>query len=112
MKAVRYINPNGETRIGRLDDATITDAVAAGPQGFVPTPEGWTTIENADGRQYDANNVQLLHPTVPNKILAIGETLAHLDLLVARGQAAAETGQDGVMWYRPTAGLAAPGAVA
>lgn len=72
MKAVRYVDPGGETRIGRLDDATITDAGAAGPQGFVPTPEGWTTIESADGRQYNASDVQLLHPVVPGKILAIG----------------------------------------
>ena len=73
MKAVRYVHPDGETRIGRLeDDGTIIDAGAAGPQGFVPTPEGWKTIESADGRQYDADHVQLLHPVVPNKILAIG----------------------------------------
>ena len=39
-----------------------------------------------------------------NKVLAIGETLAHLDLLVARGQAVAETGEDGVMWFSPAAG--------
>ncbi len=73
MKAVRFEDPNGETRIGRLDDeTTITDAGAAGPRGFIPTPEGWQTIENADGHQYDVNQVRLLHPVVPSKILAIG----------------------------------------
>ena len=36
-----------------------------------------------------------------NKVLAIGETLAHLDLLVARGQAAADSAEDGVTWFRP-----------
>lgn len=36
-----------------------------------------------------------------NKVLAIGETLAHLDLLVARGQAAADIDEQGVMWFRP-----------
>jgi 2-keto-4-pentenoate hydratase/2-oxohepta-3-ene-1,7-dioic acid hydratase in catechol pathway len=73
MKAVRFVDPGGETRIGRLeDDKTITDAGAAGPKGFEPTPEGWKTIERADGRQYNADQVRLLHPVVPGKILAIG----------------------------------------
>ena len=43
-----------------------------------------------------------------NKVLAIGETLAHLDLLVARGQAVAETGEQGVMWFRPAGSPAPP----
>jgi 2-keto-4-pentenoate hydratase/2-oxohepta-3-ene-1,7-dioic acid hydratase in catechol pathway len=74
MKAVRFENPNGETRLGRLedDDATITDAGAAGPRGFIPSPEGWTTIKNADGPRYDAKQVRILHPVNPGKILAIG----------------------------------------
>lgn len=37
-----------------------------------------------------------------NQMLAVGETLSHLDLLVARGQAAAET-VDGVRLYQPAA---------
>jgi 2-keto-4-pentenoate hydratase/2-oxohepta-3-ene-1,7-dioic acid hydratase in catechol pathway len=73
MKAVRFEDPNGEVRIGRLDDeTTITDAGAAGLRGFVPTPEGWQTIENASWPAYNAEQVHLLHPVVPNKILAIG----------------------------------------
>ena len=73
MKAVRFEDPNGEIRIGRLDDeTTITDAGAGGPRGFIPSPEGWTTIENADGPRYDANQVRILHPVNPGKILAIG----------------------------------------
>jgi 2-keto-4-pentenoate hydratase/2-oxohepta-3-ene-1,7-dioic acid hydratase in catechol pathway len=73
MKAVRFEDPNGEIRIGRLDDdTTITDAGPAGPRGFVPTPEGWTNIEQASGQEYDANHVRLVHPVVPNKVLAIG----------------------------------------
>ena len=41
MKAVRFVNPEGETRIGALgEDGTITDAGPAGPQGFVPTTLG------------------------------------------------------------------------
>jgi 2-keto-4-pentenoate hydratase/2-oxohepta-3-ene-1,7-dioic acid hydratase in catechol pathway len=73
MKAVRFVDPDGETRLGRLDDdATITDAGPAGPHGFVPTPEGWTTIQQASGQKYNAEQVRLLHPVVPGKILAIG----------------------------------------
>lgn len=73
MKAVRFVDPDGETRIGRLDDdATIIDAAPAGPRGFVPTPEGWTTIQQASGQKHDADQVRLLHPVVPGKILAIG----------------------------------------
>jgi 2-keto-4-pentenoate hydratase/2-oxohepta-3-ene-1,7-dioic acid hydratase in catechol pathway len=73
MKAVRFEDPNGETRIGRLDDdTTITDAGPADPRGFVPTPQSWQTIENAAGPKYDANQVEILHPVVPGKILAIG----------------------------------------
>jgi 2-keto-4-pentenoate hydratase/2-oxohepta-3-ene-1,7-dioic acid hydratase in catechol pathway len=66
------MDPAGETRIGRLDDTTITDAGAAGPKGFVPTPDAWKDIEQASGKAYNAEQVQLLHPVVPNKILAIG----------------------------------------
>jgi 2-keto-4-pentenoate hydratase/2-oxohepta-3-ene-1,7-dioic acid hydratase in catechol pathway len=72
MKAVRYEDPNGDTRLGRLDDGTITDAGAAGPRGFLPTPEGWKTIERASGPAYNPDQVRLLHPVVPGKILAIG----------------------------------------
>src|SRR5581483_7117822 len=73
MKAVRFVDPSGETRVGRLDDdATITDAGPAGPRGFVPTPEGWKAIEDASGSTYNAEHVKLLHPVIPGKILAIG----------------------------------------
>jgi hypothetical protein len=42
VKAVRFVNPAGETRIGALgEDGTITDAGAAGPHGFVPTTLAW-----------------------------------------------------------------------
>ena len=73
MNAVRFVNPNGETRIGRLeDDGTITDAGPAGPQGFVPTTLAWQALGQADGPTHSAAEVKLLHPVVPGKILAIG----------------------------------------
>ncbi|MBV9799044.1 MAG: fumarylacetoacetate hydrolase family protein [Solirubrobacterales bacterium] len=72
MKAVRFVDPHGETRIGALTDGTIRDAGAAGPRGFVPTDEGWAAIAGASGPEYAQDDVRLLHPVVPNKILAIG----------------------------------------
>ena len=73
MKAVRFVNPEGETRIGALDDdGTITDAGAAGPQGFVPTTLAWDALRQADGPTYSVGDVRLLHPVVPSKLIGIG----------------------------------------
>jgi 2-keto-4-pentenoate hydratase/2-oxohepta-3-ene-1,7-dioic acid hydratase in catechol pathway len=73
VKAVRFVNPEGETRIGALgEDGTITDAGPAGPQGFVPTNLGWDTLAQADGPTHKAGDVKLLHPVVPGKLIGIG----------------------------------------
>jgi 2-keto-4-pentenoate hydratase/2-oxohepta-3-ene-1,7-dioic acid hydratase in catechol pathway len=73
VKAVRFVNPEGETRIGALgEDGTITDAGAAGPQGFVPTTLAWDALQNADGPTHRADQVKLLHPVVPGKLIGIG----------------------------------------
>jgi len=73
VKAVRFVNPEGETRIGALgEDGTITDAGAAGPQGFVPTTLAWDALQQADGPTHKAEDVKLLHPVVPNKLIGIG----------------------------------------
>jgi 2-keto-4-pentenoate hydratase/2-oxohepta-3-ene-1,7-dioic acid hydratase in catechol pathway len=73
VKAVRFVNPAGETRIGALDDdGTITDAGAAGPRGFVPSQDAWDALQRADGPSYGAQDVRLLHPTVPEKLIGIG----------------------------------------
>ena len=73
MKAVRFVNPEGETRIGALgEDGTITDAGAAGPQGFVPTTLAWDALQNAHGPTHSADQVKLLHPVVPGKLIGIG----------------------------------------
>ena len=73
MKAVRFVNPEGETRIGALgEDGTITDAGAAGPQGFVPTTLAWDALQTADGPTHSADQVKLLHPVVPGKLIGIG----------------------------------------
>ena len=73
MKAVRFVNPDGETRIGALgDDGTVTDAGAAGPEGFVPTTLAWDALQQADGPTHSAGDVRLLHPVVPRKLIGIG----------------------------------------
>ena len=72
MKAVRFTTPAGETRVGAFDDATVIDAGPAGPEGFVPDVTGWERIRQADGARYSLEEVKLLHPVVPQKILAIG----------------------------------------
>jgi 2-keto-4-pentenoate hydratase/2-oxohepta-3-ene-1,7-dioic acid hydratase in catechol pathway len=72
VKAVRFTNPAGETRIGALRGETIHDAGGAGPQGFVPTAEAWARLSQASGPEYERHEVGLLHPVVPEKILAIG----------------------------------------
>jgi 2-keto-4-pentenoate hydratase/2-oxohepta-3-ene-1,7-dioic acid hydratase in catechol pathway len=72
MKAVRFVDPRGETRIGALADTRVRDAGPAGPRGFVPTPEAWAAFATAAGPEYELADVRLLHPVVPEKILAIG----------------------------------------
>ena len=73
MKAVRFVNPEGEIRIGALsEDGTITDAGAAGSQGFVPTTLAWDALGQADGPTHSAGDVKLLHPVVPGKLIGIG----------------------------------------
>lgn len=72
MKAVRFVAGDGEARVGALDGERVRDAGPAGPKGFVPTPEAWLELAAADGPEHDRADVRLLHPVVPEKILAIG----------------------------------------
>jgi len=72
VRAVRYIDPAGETRIGRLDADAVVDAGPAGPRGFVPDEEGWARVSEASGASHSVDDVRLLHPVEPQKILAIG----------------------------------------
>jgi 2-keto-4-pentenoate hydratase/2-oxohepta-3-ene-1,7-dioic acid hydratase in catechol pathway len=72
MKAVRFLDPSGDVKLGRLDGRVIFDAGPAGPRGFVPSEEGWRTIADASGLAHPIEDVRLLHPTEPVKLLAIG----------------------------------------
>jgi 2-keto-4-pentenoate hydratase/2-oxohepta-3-ene-1,7-dioic acid hydratase in catechol pathway len=71
MKAVRYAGDGG-ARLGRLDDGQVVDAGPAPPEGFVPSEAAWETIEAASGPATAIDDVRLLHPTMPAKIIAIG----------------------------------------
>jgi 2-keto-4-pentenoate hydratase/2-oxohepta-3-ene-1,7-dioic acid hydratase in catechol pathway len=71
-QAVRFIDPSGAERIGRLDGEAVTDAGAAGPEGFVPTAEAWNELESADGPSYSVDELRLLAPVSPRKIICIG----------------------------------------
>jgi 2-keto-4-pentenoate hydratase/2-oxohepta-3-ene-1,7-dioic acid hydratase in catechol pathway len=72
VKAVRFVSPGGETKIGMLLDGAVREAGPAGPQGFVPTREAWNRLAEAAGPDHGLADVRLLHPVVPDKILAIG----------------------------------------
>jgi acylpyruvate hydrolase len=72
VKAVRFVAPDGQTRVGALLDGIVRDAGPAGPQGFVPTPDAWHGLAQAEGPDHALADVRLLHPVVPGKILAIG----------------------------------------
>jgi 2-keto-4-pentenoate hydratase/2-oxohepta-3-ene-1,7-dioic acid hydratase in catechol pathway len=72
VKAVRFIDPAGDVRIGALDGGSVRDAGPAGRDGFVPTPEAWSAVADASGPEHALGSVRLLHPVVPRKIAAIG----------------------------------------
>jgi 2-keto-4-pentenoate hydratase/2-oxohepta-3-ene-1,7-dioic acid hydratase in catechol pathway len=72
MRAVRFVDPSGAVKLGRLDGDVVYDAGPAGPLGFVPSPEGWQKIADASGLAHPSEEVRLLHPTVPVKLIAIG----------------------------------------
>jgi 2-keto-4-pentenoate hydratase/2-oxohepta-3-ene-1,7-dioic acid hydratase in catechol pathway len=72
MKGVRFVDPTGKTRIGSLEDSRVRDAGPSGPRGFVPSPDAWRSLDEASGPEYGLEEVRLLHPVVPDKILGIG----------------------------------------
>lgn len=72
MKAVRFLSPAGEDRLGVLDGESIIDAGPAGPLGFVPDEAGWDMIAAASGEHHRLEEVTLRHPVQPRKIIAIG----------------------------------------
>jgi len=72
MRAVRFVDPAGEVKIGALQGDVIREAGPAGPAGFIPTPEAWRRVAAAAGMAHQVEDVKLLHPVIPNKLIAIG----------------------------------------
>jgi 2-keto-4-pentenoate hydratase/2-oxohepta-3-ene-1,7-dioic acid hydratase in catechol pathway len=73
MKVVRFKNHKDDIRIGRMvDEHTICDCGPSAQEGFIPTREAWEMVSNSTGPQYPINEVELLHPVEPKKILAVG----------------------------------------
>jgi len=69
---VRYIDPEGRTRLGRFVDDHVIDAAPADSVGFDARPESWSLIENARGMQFGVDEIRLLAPTNPGKVLCVG----------------------------------------
>jgi acylpyruvate hydrolase len=72
MKAVRFRDREGGVRLGRLEGGTVRDAGLAPPEGFVPSPQAWERLAAAEGVVFPREDVRLLHPVVPRKLMAIG----------------------------------------
>ena len=71
-RAVRFQGPGPGIRIGRLEDDAVWDAGPAPAVGFVPTAEAWETVRGASGACFRLDQVTLLAPVVPPKLLCIG----------------------------------------
>jgi 2-keto-4-pentenoate hydratase/2-oxohepta-3-ene-1,7-dioic acid hydratase in catechol pathway len=103
VKAVRFVDPRGAVRIGSLEDSRVRDAGPAEPRGFVPTYEAWRTLVEPAGPEYTLEQVRILHPVVPQKILAIGLNYrSHAD------ESALDVPADPVVFAKWTSALIGP----
>ena len=71
-QAVHFETADGKRHVGRLDGDVIVSAGEASAAGFVPDADGWAAIVAADGERFPMNEVHVLAPVLPGKILAIG----------------------------------------
>ena len=71
-QAVHFETADGKRHVGRLDGDVIVTAGEASAAGFVPDADGWAAIVAADGERVPMNEVHVLAPVLPGKILAIG----------------------------------------
>lgn len=71
--AVRFRSPeDGSVRLGALRDGTVHDAGPDDGPGFVGSREGWERVDAASGPELAVDDVQLLPPVRPSKVIAIG----------------------------------------
>jgi 2-keto-4-pentenoate hydratase/2-oxohepta-3-ene-1,7-dioic acid hydratase in catechol pathway len=71
-RAVRFQGPGPGIRIGRLEDDAVWDVGPAPAVGFVPSAEAWERVRGASGACFRLDQVTLLAPVVPPKLLCIG----------------------------------------
>jgi 2-keto-4-pentenoate hydratase/2-oxohepta-3-ene-1,7-dioic acid hydratase in catechol pathway len=71
-RAVRFQGPGPGIRIGRLEGDALWDVGAAPAVGFVPSAEAWERVRGASGACFRLDQVTLLAPVVPPKLLCIG----------------------------------------
>ena len=71
-RAVRFQGPGPGIRIGRLEDDAVWDVGAAPAVGFAPTADAWEQVRGASGACFRLDQVALLAPVVPPKLLCIG----------------------------------------
>ena len=71
-RAVRFQGPGPGIRIGRLEDDAVWDAGASPAGGFAPTADAWERVRGASGACFRLDQVTLLAPVVPSKLICIG----------------------------------------
>jgi 2-keto-4-pentenoate hydratase/2-oxohepta-3-ene-1,7-dioic acid hydratase in catechol pathway len=71
-RAVRFQGPGPGIRIGRLEDDAVWDVGPAPSVGFAPTAEAWERVRGASGACFRLDQVKLLAPVVPQKLICIG----------------------------------------
>jgi 2-keto-4-pentenoate hydratase/2-oxohepta-3-ene-1,7-dioic acid hydratase in catechol pathway len=72
MRAVRYSVGGGPPRIGRLEGDHVVDAGPAGCRGFDASDAAWAAVAAAGGPEHALADIRLLHPSEPQKIIAVG----------------------------------------
>ncbi len=97
------VSPSVHARVDELldhHDARLSAMLAVLADG------PFTAYQVAGAVRWTSRNKQLTELDLMNQMLAVGETLSHLDLLVARGLAAADTDGE-VQHFRPAEQAAA-----
>jgi 2-keto-4-pentenoate hydratase/2-oxohepta-3-ene-1,7-dioic acid hydratase in catechol pathway len=71
-RAVRFTDPTGDIRLGRLEKEVVVDAAPSPQVGFDASAEAWSLIEDARGPVFDLSDIRLLAPVVPRYVLCVG----------------------------------------